>query len=42
MIKTVKLSKMFSTEEIETLALNEVDFEVKNGEFAAIMGPSGW
>ena len=41
MIKTVKLSKVFSTEEIETLALNEVDFEVKKGEFAAIMGPSG-
>jgi putative ABC transport system ATP-binding protein len=41
MIRTVKLSKVFSTEEIETLALNEVDFEVKKGEFAAIMGPSG-
>lgn len=41
MIKTVKLSKVFRTEEIETLALNEVDFEVKKGEFAAIMGPSG-
>jgi putative ABC transport system ATP-binding protein len=41
MIKTIKLSKVFSTEEIETLALNEVDFEVKKGEFAAIMGPSG-
>ena len=32
---------MFSTEEIETLALNDVDFEVQNGEFVAIMGPSG-
>jgi putative ABC transport system ATP-binding protein len=41
MIKTVKLSKVFSTEEIETLALNEVDFQVQKGEFAAIMGPSG-
>lgn len=41
MIRTVKLSKVFSTEEIETLALNEVNFEVKKGEFAAIMGPSG-
>ena len=41
MIKTVNLNKIFSTEEIETLALNEVNFEVKKGEFVAIMGPSG-
>jgi putative ABC transport system ATP-binding protein len=41
MIRTVKLTKVFRTEEIETLALNEVDFEVKKGEFTAIMGPSG-
>jgi putative ABC transport system ATP-binding protein len=41
MINTTKLSKIFRTEEIETLALNEVDFEVKKGEFVAIMGPSG-
>ena len=41
MIKTVNLTKAFRTEEIETLALNEVNFEVKKGEFVAIMGPSG-
>jgi putative ABC transport system ATP-binding protein len=41
MIKTKQLTKVFRTEDIETLALNEVDFEVKKGEFAAIMGPSG-
>ncbi|MBN1927111.1 MAG: ABC transporter ATP-binding protein [Prolixibacteraceae bacterium] len=41
MIRTVKLSKVFRTEDIETLALNEVNFEVKKGEFTAIMGPSG-
>lgn len=41
MIKTKKLTKVFRTEDIETLALNEVNFEVKKGEFAAIMGPSG-
>nr|HPR33412.1 ATP-binding cassette domain-containing protein [Prolixibacteraceae bacterium] len=41
MIRTSKLSKVFRTEEIETLALNEVNFEVKKGEFTAIMGPSG-
>ena len=41
MIKTVKLTKVFRTEDIETMALNEVNFEVKKGEFTAIMGPSG-
>ena len=41
MIKTEKLSKIFRTDEIETTALNEVSFEVKQGEFVAIMGPSG-
>jgi putative ABC transport system ATP-binding protein len=41
MIRTVKLSKVFSTEDMETLALNGVDFEVSDGEFTAIMGPSG-
>jgi putative ABC transport system ATP-binding protein len=41
MIKTEKLTKVFSTEEIETFALNGVDIHVKKGEFVAIMGPSG-
>jgi putative ABC transport system ATP-binding protein len=41
MIKTDKLSKIFRTDEVETTALNEVSFEVKKGEFVAIMGPSG-
>jgi len=41
MIKTEKLSKIFRTDEVETTALNEVGFEVKQGEFVAIMGPSG-
>jgi putative ABC transport system ATP-binding protein len=41
MIKVENLSKVFRTEEIETLALNNVNFEVKQGEFVAIMGPSG-
>jgi putative ABC transport system ATP-binding protein len=41
MIKTQNLTKAFQTEDIETLALNEVNFEVKKGEFVAIMGPSG-
>lgn len=41
MIKTVDLTKVFRTEEVETTALNNVSFEIKEGEFVAIMGPSG-
>ena len=41
MIKTVALEKIFRTEEVETLALNQVSIEGKAGEFVAIMGPSG-
>ena len=41
MIKTIKLTKLFKTEEIETTALNSLNVEVKKGEFLAIMGPSG-
>ena len=41
MIKTVNLQKIFKTEEVQTLALNDVNIEVKEGEFVAIMGPSG-
>lgn len=41
MIKTVNLQKIFRTEEVQTLALNNVNIEVNEGEFVAIMGPSG-
>ena len=41
MIKVSNLSKIFRTEEIETTALNGISFEIKDGEFVAIMGPSG-
>ena len=41
MITVTDLSKVFRTEEIETTALNQVSFEIKDGEFVAIMGPSG-
>ena len=41
MVKTEKLTKVFRTEDVETLALCEVNVHVKKGEFVAIMGPSG-
>jgi putative ABC transport system ATP-binding protein len=41
MIKTIGLTKIFRTEEVETSALNKVNLEIKSGEFVAIMGPSG-
>ena len=41
MIKTENLTKIFRTEEVETVALNGVSINVDDGEFVAIMGPSG-
>ena len=41
MIKTRDMVKVFLTEEVETTALNNVNLEVKEGEFISIMGPSG-
>ena len=41
MIRVENLSKSFRTEEVETVALDKVSFEVKDGEFVAIMGPYG-
>ncbi len=41
MIKTEQLKKIFRTDEVETTALNDVDLQVKKGEFVAVMGPSG-
>ena len=41
MIKTVNLQKIFRTEEVQTLALTNVNIEVSEGEFVAVMGPSG-
>jgi putative ABC transport system ATP-binding protein len=35
------LSKIYKTDVLETVALNNISFEVQKGEFVAIMGPSG-
>jgi len=40
-IKTVNLKKLYTTEEVETTALDGINIEIKKGEFVAIMGPSG-
>ncbi len=41
LIKTNKLAKVYRTEEVETMALNELNLEIEEGEFVSIMGPSG-
>lgn len=41
MIKINNLQKVYRTEEIETLALNNLSIHIKEGEFVAVMGPSG-
>ena len=41
MIRTNSLTKVFTTEEMETTALNELNLEITGGEFVSIMGPSG-
>jgi len=41
MLQTKNLTKIFTTEEVETTALNNVNLEVQEGELVAVMGPSG-
>lgn len=41
MIKIDNITKIFKTDEVETVALNGLNLEVGKGEFLAIMGPSG-
>ena len=41
MIQVQDLTKIFRTEDIETLALDGVSFTINDGEFVAVMGPSG-
>ncbi|HWV73876.1 MAG TPA: ABC transporter ATP-binding protein [Pseudosphingobacterium sp.] len=41
MIKITELQKYYRTEEVETVALNNLSIDVQKGEFVAVMGPSG-
>ncbi len=41
MITISHISKIYHVDTVETVALNDISFEVKKGEFLAIMGPSG-
>jgi len=41
MIKIKNISKIYQTGLVETIALSHVSFEIKKGEYVAIMGPSG-
>lgn len=41
MIELENIYKVFSTDEIETFALNGVSLHVRKGDFVSIMGPSG-
>lgn len=40
-IQTSHISKIYQTEEMQTTALDDISFDIKEGEFVAIMGPSG-
>ncbi|MFH0890526.1 MAG: ABC transporter ATP-binding protein [Candidatus Liptonbacteria bacterium] len=41
LIETVELHKAYTSEDVETLALDDISLSIKEGEFVAIMGPSG-
>ena len=41
MIKLTGINKIYRANEIETLALENVNLDVEKGEFVSIMGPSG-
>jgi len=40
-IQIKNVSKIYTTGDVETKALDNVSFDIKKGEFVAIMGPSG-
>lgn len=40
-IKLINVEKIYKTGEIETIALKDINIEIKDGEFIVILGPSG-
>lgn len=40
-ISVAHLSKIYKTDAMETVALDDISFTIQKGEFVAIMGPSG-
>lgn len=40
-IQAKHLTKIYKTDSLETIALDDVSFQIEKGEFVAIMGPSG-
>ncbi|OGK18056.1 macrolide ABC transporter ATP-binding protein [Candidatus Roizmanbacteria bacterium RIFCSPHIGHO2_01_FULL_39_8] len=41
MIQVTHLSKIYKNDSVETVAINDISFSIKKGEFVSIMGPSG-
>jgi putative ABC transport system ATP-binding protein len=41
MLKLTHISKIYTTGDVQTVALENINIEIKDGEFVAIMGPSG-
>ena len=41
MIKFEGIHKVYQTEKVETVALSNINLEVREGEFISVMGPSG-
>ena len=41
LIEVEKLRKAYTDEGVQTVALNDITFQINEGEFVAVMGPSG-
>ena len=41
MIECKNIGKVYSSGEMQTVALKDINFKINDGEFVAIMGPSG-
>jgi putative ABC transport system ATP-binding protein len=41
MIELERITKIYRTEEVETIALENINLDIEQGEFISVMGPSG-